>query len=1046
MSLRGALGVVGGIVGAIWGGPAGARWGFMIGSSIGSLVDPGTVKGPTIGDIAQQSAQEGGPRPIVFVRSPPITGNVIAQSEPRIEKSKSGGKGGPKVVSEQVFRTYAIGVCEGPMGAFRRIWRNNVLVYDKSGAQILTEEENNAFLENARFFMGDFTQDASPDLEAIFGVGTTPAHRGTVYMVMADEDLTDLRGAIPQWIFEVVSSSEQVLSTDVLFPWGAGGTDPRNGDNWHEYSYHLAPISLSPPNNNPQDGSWYGGESFSDGLAPAKSEGNSTGWIGLESGGNYDNGPFGWSVNGHTMSPVHGVSPGERVILYWHYNMAQPDFFQGVTTPNITYGTYCEFNPNFIPPLLAKTDGRLDWFSPFDSGETAGVGSSGVWGNAADLPQTWLGNNCVAGNTVAGGFFQNPDAHIRIKRVPRAPIGAWTPVTGSFKCLAEYADDGSSVTQYPLNPTLEVGDARDTEVYWTAAYDAAVLEGMVPSDWDYGVDYPANITEAWLGQAQAVDGTRPLPELVTEVCERANLPASLIDVSMLPESPVYGFMIINQYAVAEAIRALGQMYFFDVAPIDGKVCFIPRGGNAVALVTEDDMLEDEQEDVQSKRDDSITVPRVMHLNYHDIAGGLNTDKQTSERAGDRRSVGEASIQTAILLNADQAAQAVVINHKNVVESQKGTRNISLSDRFIELVPTNILFLQAQGVTRRMRIEKVEVCDGYQNYELAHDRQSAYTSNVEGIPAAPQTAPPSSIVGPTLIVPLDIPVLQDADDSIGLSYYVAVAGLTPAWTGALVELSYDGGANYVASRTATASSVIGELLTQLNDHPQEFPDEVSTVTVRIDTLDAELLSTDLEGMLNRRNLAAIGSSTLGWELVNFANAVETSPGEWELSYFLRGRKDTTTRQHNAGARFVLLERGILGFEPASTTDLSRTLTFRATSAGAPVSSGTIVSTFYIGNSQRERHAGYLMAHRDGGDLVVSWLGVGRLGGGTASAHGIRFSGYMVRVDDGVLPPISVPTNDETVTIDVSTLGSPLQVSVTQTNDLTGEGPAVEVILI
>jgi hypothetical protein len=214
VSTRNILGTVGAVIGAYFGSP---QLGWMIGSTIGGAIDPEIIKGPSIGDIAAQTSQEGTPRPITFALSPPMAGNIIASSEPKIvRKSERQGKGGPKVETESVYRTYAIGVCEGPITRFVRVWRNGQLVYDIESAEMTEEHEihifgqtipvgtqNTKFLGDARFFLGDWDQEPSPDLETVFGVGTTPAHRGTAYMVMADEDLTDLRGAIPQYQFQV---------------------------------------------------------------------------------------------------------------------------------------------------------------------------------------------------------------------------------------------------------------------------------------------------------------------------------------------------------------------------------------------------------------------------------------------------------------------------------------------------------------------------------------------------------------------------------------------------------------------------------------------------------------------------------------------------------------------------------------------------------------------------------------------------------------------------------------------------------------------------
>jgi hypothetical protein len=532
-----------------------------------------------------------------------------------------------------------------------------------------------------------------------------------------------------------------------------------------------------------------------------------------------------------------------------------------------------------------------------------------------------------------------------------------------------------------------------------------------------------------------------LRELITRICARAGLDESKIDVSQLPaETEVRGLTITNQYPAFTTLRALSEIYLFDPSNYDGKVHFIPRGAASVATITEDDMLDNEQEIDESKRSDSIQIPRVLHLNYFDVTGGLATNKQTSERAGDRRSIGENSLQTPVILNTDEAARAIVINHKVMAEDQKGELKISLPDSFIELVPSDPVVIQWQGRSERARITKVETQDGYQDYVLLRDRQSSYTSLVEGIPPPPSTPPPPSAIGATLIHALDIHILRDSDDAVGLLLYFAASGVSPAWTGATIEVSYDSGANYVRSGEVRLSTIMGTLLDALPDHPADFPDEVNAVRVEIATPDATLESTDLTGLLNRENLALIGD-----EMIQFASADEYSPGEWDISYFLRGRKGTSAAAHSAGTRFVLLDRDSIAMVPAELTDIGRTLTIRATSFGRTSATGTVINITYQGRSQIERAPAYVTAHRAGSDAVVTWQGVGRLGAGALARHGERFDGYRVTFDDGTNPAIVVETDDTELTQDVSSLSGTITIGVQQLNTLTGAGPATEVTL-
>lgn len=216
-------GVIGGAVGAFvgfWiGGTKGAQWGWAAGSTLGGAYSTSqqVIPGPQIGDIQQQTAQEGGPRPIVFGRSPPIAGNVIADGGPKkVTRRERQGKGGPKVETESIYRTYAVAVCEGPIRAFLQVWRNNTLVYDVEDPSM--SSENAEFRKYARFFLGGYDQMPSPDLEGVLGAGNVTAHRGTAYIVLADEDVTDLRGMWSQWKFRVDAQQPEAYLTSKVYP------------------------------------------------------------------------------------------------------------------------------------------------------------------------------------------------------------------------------------------------------------------------------------------------------------------------------------------------------------------------------------------------------------------------------------------------------------------------------------------------------------------------------------------------------------------------------------------------------------------------------------------------------------------------------------------------------------------------------------------------------------------------------------------------------------------------------------------------------------
>ena len=208
--------IIGGVVGAVVGSVVpglGTSLGWAIGSALGGAYSQSqqVLPGPKIGDVAQQTAQEGGFRPIVYGRSHPIAGNIIADGGPVIvTRRERQGKGGPKVESESAYRTYAVGVCEGE-AQLLQAWRNGILVYDAEDGSMAAE--NAKFLEYATWYTGSFDQPESPDLEEIYGAGQAPFFRGTAYLSIHNEDVTDQRGAWSQWQFRVFRGAAKSYTT-----------------------------------------------------------------------------------------------------------------------------------------------------------------------------------------------------------------------------------------------------------------------------------------------------------------------------------------------------------------------------------------------------------------------------------------------------------------------------------------------------------------------------------------------------------------------------------------------------------------------------------------------------------------------------------------------------------------------------------------------------------------------------------------------------------------------------------------------------------------
>jgi hypothetical protein len=201
------LSLAGAAVGAYFGGPVGARIGFAAGSLLGGALFPGdgppdqVNEGPRLSDTRVQSSAYGQylPKPYGTVR---VSGNVIWASPVREviqESSQSvGGKGGggSDITSRTYlyYRSFAVGVCLGPITSYKKIWGNTEVIYDAATAESTYDHTR---------YLGDETQVADSIMESFEGVGNVPSYRGLTYVVFNDMLISNFANSIPSLSFEI---------------------------------------------------------------------------------------------------------------------------------------------------------------------------------------------------------------------------------------------------------------------------------------------------------------------------------------------------------------------------------------------------------------------------------------------------------------------------------------------------------------------------------------------------------------------------------------------------------------------------------------------------------------------------------------------------------------------------------------------------------------------------------------------------------------------------------------------------------------------------
>jgi len=1077
--------LIGGVVGAVIGGYFGnAQLGWMIGSAIGGYVDPDVVQGPRLTDASQQYSQDGVPMTWGFGTFP-TTGNLIWRSELwEVKHKKRQGKGGPVQETFTYHRSYAIGVCEGPIDGFLQIKRNGKIVFDARpddellviGYTASTIKEIRAttakFMDKVTLYLGDETQMPDPTIESFEGAGNVAPFRGLAYIVVEADDLTDSAGAVAQYEFVVVYNGEAgnaegqykalQYAGDVL-PWIEDAylsRDPRKIGVHYEYGYIERGLGYDSAN--------WGFSSVTDALDAAILAGDGH-------GRKYAGDPQlrGWRQVAHLTQDgsAHPIYPwagttadansySEVGLVYSRYpaeiehdgasdiiggSNSCPTFHEAIWSYDVDAGGSESLSATYIRDPYNILDAGLDdgFVNCYLGGVLNGTGVSGGPGSVrkyvdfvvlcrpvlacnTDIPLHWIPI------PDAPGVFIDPEGQMHFQEICEQ-------VTGTFRQLAQLgtvSNSNPTFTSIPQGPCRVTGAVDDTEAIWTADYNAAVDAGTMPAGRTYGVHYPVAVTEACLCVPQTPTLTRDrivLGEVAAAICQRSGMSVDDYDVSQLTDV-LDGYRIASEGNGEAFISPLMQAYLFDSTEYDGKLRFIKRGGDPVLTITEDDLAERDGDAVEWERVQEPELLRKQTVAYLSPRAGFTRMTQHAERrSATVQAIGEATVELPVVMSDDDAAQ-VAEKRIKVAWTEPEKCKFSLPYKFSELTPCDVIWLPDQlGQYRNVRVMSVQEDSGVLLCEGSLNRQSAYVSLAKGTVANPPLIVTPGVIGPTNAVIMNLPVLRETDDEAGL--YIAVAGYLSGWSGAEVQFSSDGGATYSTAASINQAAVIGYTLTPLLAEVSSEYLSQQTVTVYLPEAPESL---SYEAMLRYGNRAIIDGEVLQYQTVTPVDATT-----FTLSGLIRGRHNTAPVAHSSGSSFVLFDEAVQ-FVPTPTWMIGQTLKYKAVSFGTSPDSYTGIDYAYSPCvSQTEFPPTYVQAARDGSDNVtVTWIGRGRIGAEVAPRHSKYFTGYRVTWDDG-----STTTSADTTasTYTIPSAADPITVTVRALNTITGAGPASEEVI-
>jgi hypothetical protein len=907
--------------------------GGAIGGYVGGVIDPTQINGPHIGDGQRQTSEDGVPIPWILGTAP-CTGN-ICMSGPRYEVKKTqGGKGDTTQTNTfEAHQSFAIQICEScdlrdsTIVGILIVRQNGKIVYDvRPESNFMAESAK--WAEKVTFYFGGEDQLPDPTMEAIFGVGNTPAMRGSCYAVFRDFNRSEFGDAIPQFDWVVVSEGTVAPASTVYRP-----------GRLSRFTNNHFPLA-DPLGNYDYTGYWVDGtggghtsptfatieevqQYFVD-LAAVPALGTPDNFIGYAGRTDFGvGGPYDSTEDFDVTGTQPDVTDLESVILL--YQWIVPD---GWTTSN---GNSMCGDTELGGPWLGAVNGTV--VRKVSSHSTvyldmALCGSDHLEGIYPVCISATRKRMAPVINGVAipdlPGWYVDPDGNL---------FSGYSEVVDTFHVLAEAtlqsvapgADD-QEYAYYENGPAVRIGDPNYSDsAFWDAALAAAIASGTLPAD--FAEFYPATVDSAWLENSGdlplVASGTIPLSTIVQRINRRGGLTDADIDVSELTDL-VIGYPIVGQYTAADCIRPLAGCYFFKGSEYDAQIHFHKDGADATFVVDPQDFINGEDEKDEDKRGQAKEYPRLLTGSYIDPTLDFAIGKSKAERRSpDVRAIGEAQLQIPVVMNPDPAWQATEKALKVMWAKQLGTRKFSVpyavgSKTYLKMVPCMPFGLEG----KRYVVDQITLEDGQMLIEASYDRQSAFTSNATAAPTLAPTPPRSTIYGPTILAAMNAPRLRSKDNSPGM--YLAACGVLDSWPGCMVQISLDDGETFSDAIKIDIASVMGNLTGSVSAEGSDAE------PVPVSIYNGELTNATDAQLSNGVNGFAMIDDDDVLELAQFKTQDETSPKRYNLSEVTRGGLGTAVVDHASGERFVMMSNVV--FLPLNADLAGRTIIFRPVTFG------------------------------------------------------------------------------------------------------------------
>jgi len=939
---------------------------FVVSYAVNALLAE-DVEGPKLNDTRVTSSTYGSP--IYKCYGTIKTGGQLIWSDDLKEHSQSQGKGGGDVTTYSYTGSFAVSVCEGPVTGVLRIWADNILIWSDigTGNDSVNEALSRVFGLNGntsssvRIYLGGETQEPDSFIEAIEGIGNTPAYRGLCYIVFQNLPLENHGNRIPNITVEIADDVTSTIKAHTeLMTFDPAYLETQTShieDNVITVYEHPSQFSES----------MYINEiTLIDGIKRRIGTFNS---------------PVGYvrriqhrGLHGRDADYIETILDSTRKTVRLYDRLATTYTQYTVPAGNtITNGAIAKDD---YEVWISSAEGNLFYFRVSQADHIATRTGTGF-------------SNYLFVSSRYVYLSRTPSlTKFILKRYPKDLSSGETlidttswPFTDGLSNIDDrviiYVDDNENVFLWHRNRFYSYEDGSIT--------DLGKRSGLARADNDeYCHAFRVYDSNVIVYSGNQVNGNRhsigyaydyvtdnsatTLESVVSSVSTDAGLVAADFDYSDLTDT-VRGYAITQQTSGRNAIEPMRKAYYFDIIESGFQLKGIKRGGSSIATITQDDLAARSSNSKQPTklirtRTNDSELPQKMEVMFLNKNHNYETGHQIAQRIA-IDTVNGVSVELPLVLTEDEAG---AISHTLLHSSWKERTKVefTLPINYFYLDSSDVISVTSDNVTYSVRISDID-------YELPSlikmkgvtQSQGLYNYTIDGgnVIDVPQYI---AVMGPTKEVFLDIPLLRDADDSNG--FYFAACGYYPNWAGCILYRSEDGGDSWTNELgIVDKPSTIGYTTNTLGDASQYIVDDSNSVNI-------SLIQGSFESITETEILEGGNALLIGDEIVNFADATLEADGTWTLSTFLRGQKGTNIHRsgHASGELCVFLDPDVLLRIDQDVAQIGTSYSYKAVTIRTFESNTTAVSFTNTADAlecynPRARRA----VRQSNNDLVITW---------------------------------------------------------------------------